>query len=56
MKTQVFELIDVRGFDSMLFHYSITQDNMVDTPKSSQVQVKLIITCVQISYQGDDPS
>jgi hypothetical protein len=32
-KTQVFELIDARGFESMLFYYSITQDNMVDTPK-----------------------
>jgi hypothetical protein len=32
-KTQVSELIDARGFKSMLFHYSITQDNMVDTPK-----------------------
>ena len=33
MKTQVFKLIDVRGFESMLFHYSITQDNVVDTLK-----------------------
>jgi hypothetical protein len=33
VKTQVSKLIDVRGFESMLFHYSITQDNMVDTPK-----------------------
>jgi hypothetical protein len=24
--------------------------------KSSQIQVKLGITCMQISYQGDDPS
>ena len=32
-KTQVPELIDARGFESMLFHYSITQDNVVDTPK-----------------------
>ena len=31
MKTQVSELIDVRGFKSMLFHYSITQDILVDT-------------------------
>ena len=30
-KTQVFEMIDARGFESMLFHYSITQDNVVDT-------------------------
>ena len=33
MKTQVSKLIDARGFETMLFHYSITQDNMVDTPK-----------------------
>ena len=33
MKTQVSELIDTRGFESMLFHYSITQDNVVDTSK-----------------------
>ena len=33
MKTQVSKLIDARGFESMLFHYSITQENMVDTPK-----------------------
>ena len=33
MKTQVSKLIDVRGFESMLFHYLITQDNVVDTPK-----------------------
>ena len=33
MKTQVSELIDARGFESMLFHYSITQDNVVDTLK-----------------------
>ena len=33
LKTQFSELIDARGFESMLFHYSITQDNMVDTPK-----------------------
>ena len=32
-KTQVFELIDARGFESMLFEYSITQDNVVDTLK-----------------------
>ena len=32
-KTQVSEQIDARGFDSMLFHFLITQDNMVDTPK-----------------------
>jgi hypothetical protein len=32
IKTQVSELIDARGFESMLFHYSITQDFMVDTP------------------------
>ena len=33
MKTQVSKLIDARGFESMLFHYSITQDNVVATPK-----------------------
>ena len=33
MKTQVFELFDAREFESMLFHYSITQDNVVDTSK-----------------------
>jgi hypothetical protein len=33
MKTQVSELIDPRGFESMLFYYSITQDNVVDTQK-----------------------
>ena len=33
LKTQFSELIDARGFESMLFHYSITQDNVVDTPK-----------------------
>ena len=33
MKTQVSKLIDARGFESMLFHYSITQDNVVDTSK-----------------------
>jgi hypothetical protein len=33
MKSQVSELIDVRGFESMLFYYSVTQDNLVDTPK-----------------------
>ena len=32
-KNQVSKLIDARGFVSMLFHYSITQDNVVDTPK-----------------------
>ena len=32
-KTQVFEMIDARGFESMLFHYSITQDNVVGTSK-----------------------
>jgi hypothetical protein len=32
-KPQVSELIDARVFESMLFHYSITQDNVVDTPK-----------------------
>ena len=31
MKTQVPELIDEKGFESMLFHASITQDNVVDT-------------------------
>jgi hypothetical protein len=30
MKAQVSELIDARGFESMLFHYPITQDLMVD--------------------------
>jgi hypothetical protein len=33
MKNQVSELIDARGFESMLFHYSITQNNVVDTLK-----------------------
>ena len=33
MKTQVSKLIDARGFKSMLFHYPITLDNVVDTPK-----------------------
>ena len=33
MKTQVSNLIDARRFESMLFHYSITQDNVVDTSK-----------------------
>jgi hypothetical protein len=33
MKNQVSELIDARGFESMLFHYSITQNNVVDTSK-----------------------
>ena len=33
MKTQVSKLIGARRFESMLFHYSITQDNVVDTPK-----------------------
>ena len=33
MKTQVSKLIDARGFESMLFHYSITQDNVVDNPQ-----------------------
>ena len=33
MKTQVSKLFDARGFESMLFHFSITQDNVVDTPK-----------------------
>jgi hypothetical protein len=32
-KTQVSELIDAGGFESRLFHYSITQDNVVDTLK-----------------------
>jgi hypothetical protein len=32
-KTQVSELIDAKGFESMLFHFPITQDNVVDTPK-----------------------
>ena len=31
MKTQVSKLIDARDLKSMLFHYSITQDNVVDT-------------------------
>ena len=34
---QVSELINARGFESMLFHYSITQDNVVDTPKFTSV-------------------
>jgi hypothetical protein len=33
MKTKVSELIDARVFESMLFAYSITQDNVVDTQK-----------------------
>jgi hypothetical protein len=33
MKTQVSKLIYARGFETMLFHYSITQDNVIDTPK-----------------------
>ena len=33
MKTQVSKLIDARGIESMLFHFSITEDNVVDTPK-----------------------
>ena len=33
MKTQVSELSIARGFESMLFHYSITQDNVVDNSK-----------------------
>ena len=37
MKTQVSKLSDARGFESMLFHYSITQDNVVDTPKLTSV-------------------
>jgi hypothetical protein len=37
MKTQVSKLIDARGTESMLFHYSITQDNVVNTPKFTSV-------------------
>ena len=37
MKTQVSKLLDARGFESMLFYYLITQDNMVDTPKFTSV-------------------
>ena len=37
MKTQVSELTDARQFESMLFHYSITQDNVVHTPKFTSV-------------------
>jgi hypothetical protein len=37
MKTQVSELNDAREFESMLFHYPITQDNMVDTSKFTSV-------------------
>ena len=33
MKTQVSELLDARGFESMMFHYLIIQDNVVDTSK-----------------------
>ena len=33
MKTQVSVLTATRGFESMLFHYSITQDNVVDNSK-----------------------
>jgi hypothetical protein len=32
-KIQVSELIDARGFEFILLHYSITQDNVVDTLK-----------------------
>jgi hypothetical protein len=30
-ETQVSKLSDARGFESELFHYSITQDNVADT-------------------------
>ena len=33
LKTHVSVMINARGFESMLFHYSITQDYVVDTPK-----------------------
>ena len=33
MKNQVSELTNARGFESMLLHYSITEDNVVDTSK-----------------------
>ena len=33
IKTQVSEQIEVREIESMLFHYSITQDIVVDTQK-----------------------
>ena len=33
MKTQVSALTAARGFESMLFHYSITQDNVADNSK-----------------------
>ena len=33
MKTQVSALTAARGFESMLFHYSITQDNVIDNSK-----------------------
>jgi hypothetical protein len=44
MKTQVSELIDARGFESRLFHYSIAQDNVVNTSKFTS------------AGQADDPS
>ena len=37
MKTQVSKLLDARGFESMLFHYSITQDNVANTSKFTNV-------------------
>ena len=43
----------VRWLESKLFHYPITQDIMVDTFECSQVQVRLGITCMLISYQGE---
>ena len=33
MTTQVSQLFDAREFESMLFHYSVTQDNVLDTSK-----------------------
>jgi hypothetical protein len=33
MKTQVSKLIDARGFESILLHYSFSQDNVVYTLK-----------------------
>ena len=37
MKTQVSKLIDAMEFESMMFHYSITQVNVVDTSKFTSV-------------------
>ena len=54
-KNQVSKLIDARGFESMLFHYSITQDNVVDTSKFTSAG-EAWNNFMQMPYQGDDPS